>query len=425
MANSHGAVILLTRDAVASPWVLKEATILAWRLSIDTNFRLFTVRFPDVTDEMLAAAKFGPLMLGQIQRIAAVEPDDIAADVRAALRQPAPSRTPFDDLVRNLAILFRKMDEGKLEQVAETMNIERPAWRPERDLRSQYAEVIARRIVCEDLGGYEGLEVLINDLISTEDSDAVEKILWIVAPYWVPIEVAGRLAALGSTQPRRAAAMNGRDVLQFTAPMYVRRAHPLSRLHQTVPLPGDAPGDLKEYIVDEICKWYRARRLKSGDNRAILAEIKAPESGPPGGIPRTRHRRVPGRARRMPQARGGCGIRGLRGYRPEHALEARARSRPRRGGDGGRVKRSLISMGDALLAIGQLGPRDAAARNAILEMLGLVGSPDVPVPRALGPWQPSSSETVAIAQRRPRCGARPWRSARNAGSPTGSLSHRR
>src|SRR5215510_15754830 len=38
MARCHAAVLLLTPNAVKSPWVLKEATILSWRLSLDKNF---------------------------------------------------------------------------------------------------------------------------------------------------------------------------------------------------------------------------------------------------------------------------------------------------------------------------------------------------------------------------------------------------
>src|SRR5678816_1440915 len=41
MARCHAAVLLLTPNAVKSPWVLKEATILAWRLSLDKKLSLF------------------------------------------------------------------------------------------------------------------------------------------------------------------------------------------------------------------------------------------------------------------------------------------------------------------------------------------------------------------------------------------------
>src|SRR4051812_11505565 len=67
MARCHAAVILLTPDAAASNWVLKEATILTWRLSIDSGFQLFIARDrAAVTQQILDARGFGPLMLNQI-----------------------------------------------------------------------------------------------------------------------------------------------------------------------------------------------------------------------------------------------------------------------------------------------------------------------------------------------------------------------
>src|SRR6185436_18744983 len=85
MARCHAAVLLLTSNAVKSPWVLKEATILAWRLSLDKNFRFFTVRFDDVSDADLTAGGFDPLMLGEIQKLQAGDAADIAAQVRKAI----------------------------------------------------------------------------------------------------------------------------------------------------------------------------------------------------------------------------------------------------------------------------------------------------------------------------------------------------
>jgi hypothetical protein len=279
MANCHAAVILLTHAAVASPWVLKEATILAWRLSIDPSFRLFTVQFPDVTDEILREAKFEPLMLGQIQRIGALNADAISAVVRASFDNLKIARTPLDTLVANLASLLSRVDEQKLEEISERINVAKPAWRPGKDKSRQHAEVIARRIVCEQLGNYDGVDKLVDDLIQTTSAEVVQKILWIVAPYWVSGEAAGRLAAVGHRLSSRAAAINGREVMDFTADMYVRRAHPLTRLYNVVSLAGGAAGDLATHIIDEVCRWYRKSRNKRGSNEEIIAQLS---KEPPG-----------------------------------------------------------------------------------------------------------------------------------------------
>src|SRR5215218_8076320 len=80
MARCHAGLLLLTPNAVKSSWVLKEATILAWRLSLDKHFSFFTVRFDEVSDADLTAGGFDPLMLGQIQALATRDAAAIAAE---------------------------------------------------------------------------------------------------------------------------------------------------------------------------------------------------------------------------------------------------------------------------------------------------------------------------------------------------------
>jgi hypothetical protein len=58
-SDCHAAVLLLSRNAAASPSVLKEATILAWRRSLDPSFQLFPVCLTDVDDGLLEKQKFG------------------------------------------------------------------------------------------------------------------------------------------------------------------------------------------------------------------------------------------------------------------------------------------------------------------------------------------------------------------------------
>src|ERR1700694_2670824 len=49
LAQCHAAVILFNQDAIDSRWVLKEATILAWRHALERPaFKLLPVRLGDV-----------------------------------------------------------------------------------------------------------------------------------------------------------------------------------------------------------------------------------------------------------------------------------------------------------------------------------------------------------------------------------------
>jgi hypothetical protein len=66
----HEKPLRSNRGALNSAWVLKEATILAWRAALDKQkFKLFVVQMQDVAGADLHAAKFDPLMLNLMQRV--------------------------------------------------------------------------------------------------------------------------------------------------------------------------------------------------------------------------------------------------------------------------------------------------------------------------------------------------------------------
>lgn len=265
MARCHAAVLLLTPNAVKSPWVLKEATILAWRLSLDKNFRFFTFRFDGVSDADLTAGGFDPLMLDEVQKLRVGDVADMAAQVRAAMPPPT-EPTPFDSLCGALEDLAQDLRANTLRRVAEKIRVEVRPWRPDMDEKQQYVQAIAVKLLNEDLGGYDGVDSLVDELIATTSTETVEKILYIVAPYWVDAEAAGRLPSVATSQPRRAMAMNGCGVSEFTAEMYVRRAHPLSRLQRVLPIPGGNSGDIVDHVTREL--YLHAHR----DERSAIGE---------------------------------------------------------------------------------------------------------------------------------------------------------
>ena len=109
MAYCHAAVLLLTKSAINSPWVLKEATILAWRAALERNFRLFVVQAPEIQAEDLRAAKFDPLMLDQMQRVRAQYPKEIARAVIEEMAGVTLTATPLDGLINELSDLLDKV----------------------------------------------------------------------------------------------------------------------------------------------------------------------------------------------------------------------------------------------------------------------------------------------------------------------------
>ena len=274
MARCHAAVLLLTPNAVKSPWVLKEATILAWRLSLDKNFRFFIVRFDGVSDSDLTAGGFDPLMLDEVQKLPVGDAVDIAAQVHNAIPPPT-DPTPFDSLCGALEDLAQDVKPNTLKRMAEKIKVGARQWRPDVEEKKQYVQAIAVKLLSEDLGGYEGVDNLVDDLIATTSTETVEKILYIVAPHWVDAGAAGRLPSVATCQPRRAIAMNGAGVSDFTAEMYVRRAHPLSRLQRVLPIPGGNSGDIVDHVTRELY-WHAHRDERSlGSGGPLTAEQKA------------------------------------------------------------------------------------------------------------------------------------------------------
>jgi hypothetical protein len=277
MARCHAGLLLLTDNAVASSWVLKEATILSWRLSLDPSFHLFTVLGPGVDDDLLRTHRFEPLGLGTIQRTAAgagtLEPAGIAEAVRATLGQPRLTPTFEERVIGALTDVLAAVGQNTLRTVAERVHAAPPDWDPAGDARAQAIGTIARQILCEDLGDYDGVDELVEDLVQTADAEIVARVLKHVAPYWVDGVAAGRLAGAVERKPSRVAALNGRRVPVFTGPMYVRRAFPL-KYRKAVGLGGGSAGDWVGHMRREICARFRAKYYPSLDDASIVEKLK-------------------------------------------------------------------------------------------------------------------------------------------------------
>jgi hypothetical protein len=177
--------------------------------------------------------------------------------------------TVFDRLAGGLADLFAKVGDNTLLRVAERIRLEPSAWKPDRDRRTQCVEEIARHIVCESLGNYGGIHELVDDLSSTTPVETLKQILAIVAPRWVDLAAAGQLPRL-VTMPRRAAVINGSRVAEFTADMYMRRAHPLSNRHRVLQASGGFAGDPADHYTREICSLVRKRENRDDTDDAII-----------------------------------------------------------------------------------------------------------------------------------------------------------
>jgi hypothetical protein len=262
LARCHSGVVLLTEHAARSAWVLKETSIMEWRLDRDPSFRLFIARFPEVTDELLKENKYGALDLDRIHRIpvpapGADTPDQyreraaacIGDTLREQLKTAAPQKTVFDELVGTLGDLLEDLKTNTLRTIAERVRAAPPAWSAAGDPRREYIASHTR------------------------------KVLNFLAPYWVDASAAIRLRLLSRSAAPRPACMNGACVADYTGLMYVRRAHFMSIQFVAPEVGGGDDGEGPDYIEQQICQWFRDRKIYTGSNetiRAKLTNMKAP-----------------------------------------------------------------------------------------------------------------------------------------------------
>jgi hypothetical protein len=277
MGDCNAAVILLTPEAVKSAWVLKEATILIWRSSLEPRFRVFIAQFPAVTSEQITDGKFGPLQHRVIQGIKAYTALDIATAVRSQLNKDEWQKLPeslFDLLVLDLTELLDKAIDKRIETVADRLGVPAPPWRSDGSKRDRWIQQIASSILRGQLGDYGQIDELVRTLNAVDYTPAGrETFLRLVSPYWVQSAAAHQLAALcqGSDLPAGAPApaLNARHAGYYTAQMYVHRAYPLNAEYEVMnPRPPDG-GDLVTYYTKKICDLCEEWDQQRGENQYL------------------------------------------------------------------------------------------------------------------------------------------------------------
>jgi hypothetical protein len=269
----HAAVLLLTPDAVMSDWVLKEATLLTARRTVNPDFKLFVVKFPGV-DTLLDDRGYCPLFLSMIQHVGGLDPEAIAAAVRHNFRGPSTASTPYDELVAELEGVLSAAPDSTLDLVAAKLDAIPASLTLDETDRQRAIHTIARHLVCGQLGRFKGVHEVV-DAFRRTNVAVVQHILNIVSPYWIEPEAAGRLPPLLEALPRKAAAINGREVADFTAPLYIGRAHPVSALYQLIPIGGGAGDQLVAHVTAEICGFMKVRRKTSMTrDEDIIAELR-------------------------------------------------------------------------------------------------------------------------------------------------------
>lgn len=225
LARCHGGVILFSREALASDWVFKEATVLTWRHALNPRVRVVPALLGDVRPEDTGMERFHPLQLGEIQFARIDSTGETDAEVQALAEEIV---RPFRGLtwgnadpaieawLRNLRIWLRQVDPESLEQAARLLSIDGGA----AATRDELVEILAFHLLCLDL---ERALPALRELATGLPVDPLQRLLGLVIPLWVSQEAArhilpvSRLDAAG-----RCLAIDGR--YWETGLSYIRRA---------------------------------------------------------------------------------------------------------------------------------------------------------------------------------------------------------
>ena len=279
MASCHAAILLLTPESIKSDWVLKEATILTWRQSLDAKFKLFPKIFAGVTEDTLKAAKFSPLVIRSVQKVAAETPEEIAREIAGVIGPIVGTETPLDEVAEALAFLLAPPRAGAstAEKLARKLGVDDTHWIPNTPADRAHAQLIAGRLVRGSLGAYSGVYELMQDLLETMTDEFARKALPHFAPHWVPATDACRLAEIAQRAGGWAIAMDGALLSRFTLEMYLLRAFPLRGERYQLPVPGGGSEAMLDELIEDI---YRALEKHWNDDRVWVKKLLATRREP-------------------------------------------------------------------------------------------------------------------------------------------------
>ena len=283
MAYAHAGLILLTRAAINRPeWVRNEAYILAWRRSLDPEFKVFYALLDDVTSSDLSASGFDPAHLRLIQEVPTKDCAGIARIAKALGPKGVMPRTPFEELASRLTEFLKDISRDSLARMVEHLKAPPLLWRPGEV--TAYEQRIAAQVLAGRLGDYKKLSDLINELKGHALPPASLRIAlrWI-APFWLAPGASGRFAAvvreLWQDSKGGTAVINGKHVIPYTAEMFVFKARPFDFQCRVAEIESPANKADAPYYKRQICEWLR-RKMEDdyeGKDDDAIVELLAGE----------------------------------------------------------------------------------------------------------------------------------------------------
>ena len=272
LRQCDAGVILLSKDALTSPWVLYETTVLTLHKDEWPEFDVIPVRLPGVTREDLAKGTFLPFALNEIQAAKGDTVEDIVDKIveRLALLKIILAEGPLQQFERTLSLWLKK-DVDVLREAASKLGLDVEKW-PQTERYSRV--LLARELIKAD--GQRVLNAL-RVLTLHLNKDSLFGMITILTSLWVN-EQAARLIPSVMKRPatQRAVSTNGRG--RYTGRMYVLRAcseFPGWPVLRTIPVAGeDDEGEIVRQIREAYRRHIDDEEISNDDIDERLATLK-------------------------------------------------------------------------------------------------------------------------------------------------------
>lgn len=208
--EAHGAILLLTPEALKSKFVQIEASVLSWRSYRQPNFVFIPILVGGLKRAHLKKGVYGKLAVDSVHVVDLGDPDAMAKKVvkvfRERLRDLSGPRTAFEVLVDLVAERLRTGGvsvRGLYEVGSAKLSWARSLPRASGD--ALYEKFARDLLAAEPLQALEAVELLVD-----RGQKGARELLDLVAPFWVRAEDAKPIAELAMLEgSKRAIALHG------------------------------------------------------------------------------------------------------------------------------------------------------------------------------------------------------------------------
>jgi len=272
MAECHMAIILFSKRAIEkSNWVAKEASILSWRRSLSSEFKLIPALLDgEVTPEDLQKDFFGVLKIDVPQCIRKVSSaQDVINGIDSTIQDLESNhpQTPLEELQAGIAkILEQEPTTNSLSEALNELGINEVIGASP-DPRKRYADLLARHLINGAEKCFNHFQIGIDKLQPKPLRERANSIYKSIRALWVECSAAGAIS--NAREHKNPLLLNGLYLSHpgpipddegntkfYTLERYIERSCPTSDLYRIVS--AETTLDL-EQLQDEIRNQFLSR----------------------------------------------------------------------------------------------------------------------------------------------------------------------